>query len=301
MDFKDQPDQQSTDELDLLLPSIIDARARSKPETIFCAFLEVTNAKDGLTVASYGNFANAVNKCAWWIEETIRLGDGSEIKTLGYLGPPDIRHVFSELTLLEDAVAVDSELYSWSPCFARNDHCDILLTASDSPELRPTVSSLLSERKLQAFTLENIGHWIGQAKSPEYPFLATLRNDASRPFVILQTSGSTERWISMRRSLQRLLANDPIFGPSSLLPSPKLAAEIHQLTLCKSAILPVSVLEPLSWVPEYLEGLRKLELVIWCGSAFSFLVVPETIRALVPINACYGATELSPFITQVES
>lgn len=93
----------------------------------------------------------------------------------------------------------------------------------------------------------------------------------------------------------------PIFGPGIVVPTPKLAAEIHQLDIWKSIVLPVSVLEPLARVPQYLEGLRNLELVIWCGSPFNSSVIPEKIRSIVPINAGYGATEAGPVITQVES
>jgi hypothetical protein len=93
----------------------------------------------------------------------------------------------------------------------------------------------------------------------------------------------------------------PIFGPGTAVPTPKLAAAIHHLDICQSTVLPVSVLEPLARVPEYLEGLRNLRLVIWCGSPFTSSSIPEQIRSLVPINAGYGATEAGPFITQVES
>ncbi|KAF4637858.1 hypothetical protein G7Y89_g212 [Cudoniella acicularis] len=93
----------------------------------------------------------------------------------------------------------------------------------------------------------------------------------------------------------------PIFGPGTTSPTPELAAAVHSLDLCQSTVLPVSILEPLSKIPEYLEGIRNLSLVIWCGSSFTFPTIPEKIRALIPINAGYGATEAGPFITQIES
>lgn len=93
----------------------------------------------------------------------------------------------------------------------------------------------------------------------------------------------------------------PIFGPSTAMPTPQLAASIHKLEICRSTALPVSILEPLVRTPDYLEGLRDLDLVIWSGAPFSSSVVPDKIRALVKICAGYGATEAGPFVTEVES
>jgi hypothetical protein len=69
--------------------------------------------------------------------------------------------------------------------------CHILLVAQDFPALIPLVTSLASKKELQVIPFNATSHWIGQDKVVEYPFHATLEKDASRPFVILHTSGST--------------------------------------------------------------------------------------------------------------
>ena len=69
--------------------------------------------------------------------------------------------------------------------------CYILLVAEDLPTRTSLVTALASKRELQIVLFQNLDQWIGQEKVPEYPFHATLENDASRPFVILHTSGST--------------------------------------------------------------------------------------------------------------
>lgn len=80
----------------MFLPTVIDNRARLEPDRLFCVLTksdkeaEITNS-----MVSYGDYANSINKCAWWIEET--LGKGSDLDTLGYLGPPDFRYTIVAL------------------------------------------------------------------------------------------------------------------------------------------------------------------------------------------------------------
>jgi hypothetical protein len=93
----------------------------------------------------------------------------------------------------------------------------------------------------------------------------------------------------------------PILAPCTTVITPKIAADIHALDLCQSTILPVSLLEGIAKVPEYLEGLRNLKLVVWCGSAWGSSAAPEKIRTRAPIIAGYGTTEAGPFPIQVES
>ncbi|KAF7908494.1 uncharacterized protein EAF01_004249 [Botrytis porri] len=86
----------------------------------------------------------------------------------------------------------------------------------------------------------------------------------------------------------------PILGSSTLFTTPALATTIHKLEICDASILPPSLLEAMAKNPEYLEGLRKLDHVIWCGSAFSLSIISNKISSVVLIYAAYGATEAGP-------
>ncbi|PQE27512.1 thioester reductase domain-containing protein [Rutstroemia sp. NJR-2017a BBW] len=340
------------DESNLLLPAVIDLRAQTEPDKLFCALLNSTDVRDGLVRVSHRDYANAINRCSWWLEEKLGKGDGLSLKTIGYFGPPDIRQTIVALAvskinhktlLLSPRNSPEGILKLLHTC-----DCHSLLVAQDFPVLNPLVNVITPKRELQVLPFEGIPYWLNHAKVPRYTFDATLENDASRPFAILHTSGSTEPAVytfgalasyrtflepqeviaGAKRTMVDLWKNKvtyvafptshmvgflcgtafnvywgmtPIFGPGTVVPTPKLAAAIHQLDICQSTVLPVSVLEPLARVPEYLEGLRSLKLVIWCGSPFSSSNTPEKIRSLVSINAGYGATEAGPFITQVES
>jgi acyl-coenzyme A synthetase/AMP-(fatty) acid ligase len=93
----------------------------------------------------------------------------------------------------------------------------------------------------------------------------------------------------------------PIFGPATILPTSALVTAIQKLDICEASILPPSVLEPLAKTPEGLEGLCKLDHVIWCGSAFSSSTISSKISSVVPIYAAYGATEAGPLPLVMET
>lgn len=82
-----------------LVPKLIDGRAYSEPDRLFCAIPRSTDLKDGLRCITYRHFANAVNKCAWWIEK--ELGKGENFETLAYVGPSDIRYAIITLAAVK--------------------------------------------------------------------------------------------------------------------------------------------------------------------------------------------------------
>jgi acyl-CoA synthetase (AMP-forming)/AMP-acid ligase II len=78
-----------------LLPGIIDERAITHPDDAYASVPNTPQPQDGFKNISYGTFANAINRCAWWIED--HLGRGQNFETLVYVGPNDLR--FSILTV----------------------------------------------------------------------------------------------------------------------------------------------------------------------------------------------------------
>lgn len=82
----------TSSESNLLLPTIIDRRAQLEPDRLFCILLETEYGGQisGTNQITYSNYSNAVNMCAWWLDETLGHGPGTDI--LGYFGPPDLRY-----------------------------------------------------------------------------------------------------------------------------------------------------------------------------------------------------------------
>ena len=73
----------ATDGIDIsrqLMPVLIDQTAKEEPEL---PFISLANEK-GYTTITFGQYANAINGLAWWLERNIGKGDLGE--ALAYLG-----------------------------------------------------------------------------------------------------------------------------------------------------------------------------------------------------------------------
>lgn len=71
-----------------LIASLVDDCAIETPQKTF-AFVSRTSRVDDMQAISHYKFANAVNRCAFWMEEL--LGRGAHFDTVAYLGPSDLR------------------------------------------------------------------------------------------------------------------------------------------------------------------------------------------------------------------
>ena len=64
------------------MTSIIDDRARSNPQKSFMSILAGDSVTDGQRDISYADFARAIHRYVWWIEDTLRKGlDSPSIAT----------------------------------------------------------------------------------------------------------------------------------------------------------------------------------------------------------------------------
>ena len=75
-----------------LMTSIIDDLARSNPQKTFMSIPVGGRVTDGQRDVSYADMAQAINRCAWWIVDT--LGKGVDFPSIAtYMYPMDFRHV----------------------------------------------------------------------------------------------------------------------------------------------------------------------------------------------------------------
>ena len=73
-----------------LIPHLIDERAQNGWGQPFTSISRSLNPSDGFRDISISQFANAVNHCAWWMQEA--LGKSQDAETIAYTGPSDIRY-----------------------------------------------------------------------------------------------------------------------------------------------------------------------------------------------------------------
>ena len=75
-----------------LMTSIIDDLAHSSPQKTFMSIPAGSSVIDGQRDVSFANMAQAINRCAWWIVDT--LGKGVNFPCIAtYMYPVDFRHV----------------------------------------------------------------------------------------------------------------------------------------------------------------------------------------------------------------
>ena len=73
-----------------LLPVIVDDRAQNDPLGVWAKFpISPTSYAQGFRSVTHLEMANAVNRIAWILENT--LGKSKTFETIAYLGPNDLR------------------------------------------------------------------------------------------------------------------------------------------------------------------------------------------------------------------
>ena len=72
-----------------LLNHIVDCVAARKPQTLYTEYpVSLTSYESGFCKITYGAFANAINRVAWWLSDA--LGPGKDFETLAYIGPNNL-------------------------------------------------------------------------------------------------------------------------------------------------------------------------------------------------------------------
>ncbi|TVY87466.1 Non-canonical non-ribosomal peptide synthetase [Lachnellula willkommii] len=173
-----------------LVPHIIDDRARESPGQLFAAFPKSSRIEDGFQDVTYGQFANAINACAWWIEQEI--GKGVDFQTLAYIGPSDLRYAI----LTVGALKTGHKAFFPSPrnsigahlSLLESSRCDVLLTAK---KCHPVVEEIVSKRSMRRIIVPGLEEWISAPLALSFPFETTFDKARYEPFVALHTSGST--------------------------------------------------------------------------------------------------------------
>ena len=72
-----------------LIPTVIDYYANKEPYRIWASTPQSEVLADGFRDITYKQFANAINRAAWWLEST--LGKcANNFPTFAYAGPKDL-------------------------------------------------------------------------------------------------------------------------------------------------------------------------------------------------------------------
>ncbi|KAI1147213.1 hypothetical protein F4825DRAFT_471765 [Nemania diffusa] len=176
-----------------LLPSVVDDLARSDPTRILYSFTKTRDPADGFEDVTAAVFARAVDRCSWFLHET--LGPGKDFPTLVYLGPQDLNYgilvlacikVGYKLLLVSARNTIEAHVF-----LLEQTECHVFLTPPNFP--LPIVKQILAARPMRHVEVADFRGWLSD-DGPEwkpYPYTKTFSEAKGEPFVILHTSGST--------------------------------------------------------------------------------------------------------------
>ncbi|UNI19370.1 hypothetical protein JDV02_005556 [Purpureocillium takamizusanense] len=175
-----------------LLTSIIDERALASPLKPFMSIPAGDTVADGQRDISYGDIARAINRCAWWIENT--LGKGVDFPPIAtYMSPMDFRHVI----LIFGAIKSGYKMFYSSPrnhvdvqiALLEKLQCTVLFTPND---MSATTKAVLEKRpEMKKFILPELAYFLSEESMEPYPYSKTFEEARKDPYVVLHSSGST--------------------------------------------------------------------------------------------------------------
>ena len=89
-----------------LLPQVVDELALSDPQRIYATLPLSSDLSRGFQDVTMRQVSQAVNKCAYWLENTI--GRSTVFETLSYMGLPDLRYAIIFLAAVKCGYKVSS-------------------------------------------------------------------------------------------------------------------------------------------------------------------------------------------------
>lgn len=108
-----------------LLTHVIDERARQGHARPYASIPRGASPSDGFQNISYGIFANAIDRCAYWVQE--RFGLSTSYQTIAYIGPLDMRYnIFAMAAVKTGFVVAHSSTSPYLARLAADEWLDVL-------------------------------------------------------------------------------------------------------------------------------------------------------------------------------
>lgn len=172
-----------------LLPTTIDERASSNPQTVWCSLpYDDDDLSKGYEDITYVKFATAINQIAWFIQDS--FGPSKQFATIAYIGAPDVRCQILEMAAAKTGYQVlfSSHMNNLAGHLSLMGKTDatILLSASQAK-----VDDILASRLMKHKVIPELDTLLAANHVKNYPYLKTFAQAKNDPFVVFHTSGST--------------------------------------------------------------------------------------------------------------
>ncbi|TAQ84281.1 hypothetical protein B7494_g7399 [Chlorociboria aeruginascens] len=172
-----------------LPPVLLDEVAAQDPERVLYSIAKTHDMEDGFQDLNYRTIANAVNRCAHWLKQT--LGTGKS-RVFCYLGPLDLRY----LILVMAAPKAGHTAFFTSYRNSLEAHMSLIERTGCSAfllpkEPLPIARHILEGRPMETISTPDLDYFLDERPVEIVPFEKTFEEVKDEPFCILHTSGST--------------------------------------------------------------------------------------------------------------
>ncbi|KAK1148116.1 putative NRPS-like protein biosynthetic cluster [Aspergillus melleus] len=177
------------------IPALLDELADLHPHQPMVSIpCDSHDASAGYRDVSYGEFARAVNRAAWWIVET--LGSrSSSFEALHYVAPQDL----SYMVLAVAAVKTGYITLTCHPAAGLDTHVSLIEKTNCQYLLHPAPGFpkakliLSNQPHLKAIMTPTLDFWLSDSDGPVrvYPYNKTLDEVLQVPFAAIHTSATT--------------------------------------------------------------------------------------------------------------
>ncbi|KAG4268281.1 hypothetical protein FPRO04_12542 [Fusarium proliferatum] len=175
-----------------LIPCILDEMSRDEPDRVIYSIAKSADISKGFTEITAREFANAVNKTAWWLEHLV--GKSESFQTIGYIGPHDIRYFLLNLA----CVKVGYQVIFLSPGnsieaalgLLQATKCSLWVHPVDYPPYQ-LVEKIQQTWELHIMEIPTVAELLDASSSPHYAYTKTYDEAMADTFCILHTSGTT--------------------------------------------------------------------------------------------------------------
>ncbi|KAI0815480.1 acetyl-CoA synthetase-like protein [Xylaria sp. FL0064] len=172
-----------------LPPVLLDEIAASDPERVLYSIAKTDNMQDGFKDINYKTVANAVNRCAHWLKQTLGTG---QARIFCYLGPIDLRYII----LVMAASKAGHTAFFTSHRNSLEAHVSLVKRAGCSALLLPAEPLPIAYRIMEVWSLESVtvpdlDYFLDEQVVDVIPFQKAFEEVRNESFCILHTSGST--------------------------------------------------------------------------------------------------------------
>ncbi|KAI0449288.1 hypothetical protein F5B21DRAFT_51707 [Xylaria acuta] len=175
-----------------LIPHIIDDIAKADPQREILLTPRSSDPKDGWAPMTFGDYANAINRCAQEIVDLYGKAAEGQFPTIAYIGPQDARYLVFVVATIKAGyqalfISPRNTQQAQLNLFEKTD-CRILWFAEP---FKSAIKPWLRKREMRILQVGPLQQWFPTEQVPHFPYEKTFEQAEFEPFCVLHTSGST--------------------------------------------------------------------------------------------------------------